>query len=134
MSKVKHTFVATDSPEVLQAMFLRDIRPELHRQGRFVLTKETPGCLKLSDGEVDPMAFGRDGFAYAGARGLLAHRIEVQFSGEVNGTRITLTGSVADRKLRDALLALGTPGHWPEVSGGPIGSQAQVGHGRKLGQ
>lgn len=47
------------APERAQAMFVRDIVPDLHRDGRFTPYREAPGELRLSDADFGREPFGR---------------------------------------------------------------------------
>jgi hypothetical protein len=127
------------SPEQAQGRFVGDIGPELHQKAGFVLLREKPGHLVFSDGVRDAVPFadrtgpdrtgldhslaretsvfvGRDGGEYSLLRGLLAHRIKVDFEADGSGTRVAVRGAAA-RDIRHAIDLLGQPGHWPEMGG-----------------
>ncbi len=56
------------SPEKAQEMFVHDLVPDLHRDGRFTTYREAPGEIRLSDADFErEPAFGRGA---AGAVGL----------------------------------------------------------------
>ncbi len=59
MARIDHTFSVDKPPDVAQAMFVRDIAPDLARDRGFEITRERPGELVFSDGtapgsDVDP--------------------------------------------------------------------------------
>jgi len=56
MARVRNSFSMDVAPERAQAMFVRDLVPDLHRDGRFAVYRERPGELRLSDAD-----FGREG-------------------------------------------------------------------------
>ena len=110
VAKIDHTFSMAETAELAQAMFVRDIGPELHRAGEFVLCKEEAGRLVYSDGVFDP-AFSSDALL----RRLTARRIAVAFSAELAGTTVSISGR-AERDIRDAIERLGQSGHWPAIA------------------
>jgi hypothetical protein len=63
MGRVHHTFTMELAPERAQELFVRDIVPDLHRDGRFTAYREAPGELRLSDADLDnePAGGGRLG-------------------------------------------------------------------------
>jgi hypothetical protein len=63
MARVHHTFTMELAPEQSQELFVRDIVPDLHRDGRFTAYREAPGELRLSDADLDnePAGGGRLG-------------------------------------------------------------------------
>lgn len=50
IARIDHTFSVDKPPDVAQAMFVRDIAPELARDRDFQVTRERPGALIFSDG------------------------------------------------------------------------------------
>jgi hypothetical protein len=61
VAKVSNSFSMDMPPERAQAMFLRDIAPELGRDGSFFLYEDEPGLLAFSDGVIDaPEGFEED--------------------------------------------------------------------------
>jgi hypothetical protein len=55
VARVHNSFEMGVAPEQAQAMFVRDLIPDLHRDGRFTTYREAPGQLRLSDAD-----FGRE--------------------------------------------------------------------------
>ena len=53
MARVHNTFTVALPPEQAQALFVRDILPDLHRDGRFTLYREGPGELRFSDADLN---------------------------------------------------------------------------------
>lgn len=51
MARIDHSFEMTQTPADAQAMFVRDIAPEMARDRGFLIARETPGHLLFSDGE-----------------------------------------------------------------------------------
>ncbi len=60
MARVHNSFTVDLPPAKAQELFVRDILPDLHRDGRFTVYREAPGELRFSDGDlhVEP-SFGR---------------------------------------------------------------------------
>ena len=132
MAKIDHTFHMDEAPGEAQERFEEEIGWELHRDEGFVAVKETPGEIDYRDGAVnestdeqllpnDPVAsgvgYGARGSslsAYAGLRELLARHIKVELTPDGTGTLVRIHGH-AEGRLRDAILLLGTSGHWPAV-------------------
>lgn len=56
MARVHNSFEVDLAPDRAQAMFVRDLVPDLRRDGRFSLYREQPGELRLSDAD-----FGAEG-------------------------------------------------------------------------
>ncbi len=54
MARISHSFTMGVAPAQAEAMFVRDIAPELHRDRGFSLERQAPGRLVFSDGVVDP--------------------------------------------------------------------------------
>jgi hypothetical protein len=52
IARLDHTFSIDKPPEVAQAMFVRDIAPELAKDRGFQIAREHPGRLIFSDGAV----------------------------------------------------------------------------------
>lgn len=50
MARLSHTFTMSVTPAEAQAMFLRDIWPELAKDGEFRLYSQAPGLLRFSQG------------------------------------------------------------------------------------
>jgi hypothetical protein len=107
-------------PEQAQAMFVRDIAPELHKLRGFSLYKNKPGRLAFGDGrDLSVHEPGVDGEEPARwMRRLSERRISVSFTAEPPGTRVTIKGG-AERDARDALAKLGEPARWPETAAPP---------------
>jgi hypothetical protein len=107
-------------PARAQAMFVRDISPDLHKLRGFSLYKNEPGTLGFGD-ERDLTAYsvGERGRGMPGVSPLMRRfaerRIRVEFTAEPTGTRVTLRGG-AERDVRDALVRLGEPGQWPDTA------------------
>jgi hypothetical protein len=114
VAKIDHAFSMPGTIGEAQARFVEDIAPALHRLGQFALYRQTPGYIAFSDGLVDPMTLSRDGGLYALGRRLFAHKIKVDFADEGAGTRVTVRGG-APRDIRDEIVLLGCPGHWPQT-------------------
>lgn len=53
MARIHNSFTIDVPPERAQEMFVRDIVPDLHRDGRFTLYREGPGEVRLSDANPD---------------------------------------------------------------------------------
>ena len=53
VARVNASFTMDMPPEQAQAMFVRDLLPDLHKDGGFVLYEERPGRLELSKGVVE---------------------------------------------------------------------------------
>ncbi len=51
MARVHRTFTIDRPPEQAQELFVREIVPDLHRDGRFTTYREVPGELRLSDAD-----------------------------------------------------------------------------------
>jgi hypothetical protein len=51
LARIDHSFSIDKPPELAQAMFVRDIAPELAQDRDFQITRERPGQLVFSDGE-----------------------------------------------------------------------------------
>jgi hypothetical protein len=161
VARVNSSFTMSVAPEQAQAMFVRDIAPDLHKDAELTLLEERPGALEFepvsvsgaqafdmveaadpdvvgheeedeepavtraqssSSSTIFPYGFGRAGRRNAPVYSLLrrwtSRRLKVRFALGADGTLVTLTGSV-ERRLRDALGRLGTPGHWPATAGDP---------------
>jgi hypothetical protein len=107
-------------PAQSQAMFVRDIAPELHKLRGFSLYKNEPGTLRFGDGRdlsvAEPGVGMREPFRWM--RRLSERRIRVSFAPEPPGTRVTLKGR-AESDAHNALALLGEPGHWPETAEPP---------------
>jgi hypothetical protein len=142
MAKIDHTFSIDKRPDVAQAMFLRDIAPDLARDGDFQIARERPGQLIFSDGVVPKADIGsplegesaqEDPWIPADAAGvpddryirratvtddlpeLLARHMHVDFSPGGTGTNVRVHGHV-ERDVCHGLELLGTPQHWPEIA------------------
>jgi hypothetical protein len=140
MARIDHSFSIDKPPDVAQAMFVRDIAPELARDRDFEIASESPGRLIFSDGfgpgsNVDPNfeestqeRDDREGpdaafsaslmHAPADLPSMFPRHIQVDFSAEVTGTRVRVHGHV-ERDVRHGLELLGTPKHWPEIADQP---------------
>ncbi len=108
-------------PEQAQAMFVRDIAPELSRGRGFYLAREQPGKLDFRDQKSEPGEIV-EGHAVRDEGPLLkwlgARRIQFEFTSTLTGTLVTIQGG-AERDVRDALDQLGTTAHWPEAADRP---------------
>jgi uncharacterized protein YndB with AHSA1/START domain len=124
MARVKRTFEMQVAPETAQAMFVRDITPDMHRVRGFVLVHEEPGHLVYSDDLPDPIdTIGAqdqrlDALPYLAGPLSRGRHVRVAFTSTTTGTSVEISGH-AERDLHDALERLGTPGHWPETAGEP---------------
>jgi hypothetical protein len=110
-------------PAQAQAMFVRDIAPDLHKLRGFALYRNKPGSLAFGDGrDLRTYALGEQGPGIRGPgvfmRRLSERRITVAFTAEATGTRVTLKGG-AERDVRNALERLGEPGQWPDTADPP---------------
>jgi hypothetical protein len=123
MAHIDHSFHMQEPPPQAQQRFEEEIGWELHRDEGFVAVKEAPGEIDYSDGRVDEVSDEHElpsprrapsPEAYAGLRELLARRIKVELAPEGTGTLVRIHGH-AEGRLRDAIVLLGAPGHWPEV-------------------
>jgi hypothetical protein len=144
MAKIDHTFHMDEAPAQAQRRFEEEIGWELHRHGGFAEVKDVPGEIDYSDGAVndasDERSFlpggelaespglssaghgvgrGAGGAgptigAYGGLRELLARHIKVELTPDGTGTLVHIHGH-AEGRLRDSILLLGSPGHWPEL-------------------
>lgn len=140
MARIDRSFSLDRPPEQAQAMFVRDIAPELARDRDFGIVRERPGelifsqraaadSLQLEEDLEEPVEEHRDAIADAGApgwrfnafhgaddlAGALPRHIRVEFTGEGTGTRVHVHGHV-ERDVCHALEKLGTPQHWPETA------------------
>jgi hypothetical protein len=148
IARVNHSFTIDKPAEVAQAMFVRDIAPELARDRDFQIAHERPGQLIFSDGIVaagdeasvleegthdeEPWArlplVGRVGparflqrFGLASGDELtevLPRHIKVDFTPESTGTSVHVHGHV-EHDVCHGLELLGTPRHWPEIADQP---------------
>jgi hypothetical protein len=159
MAKLAHSFTMDVPPEQAQAMFVRDLVPDLHKDGDMILSKERAGRLDFSYGpteganldllevadpdvvghpeendepavraveEREPFSFFPAGPGRIAGSGLMAGKleglgsphIEVTFAAAPEGTLVTLKGHI-ERHVHDAILRLGTQGHWPEIANDP---------------
>jgi hypothetical protein len=117
MAKIDRRFAVPLAPQQAQSLFIEDVVPQLHRAGGFVLYREAPGHLALSDGITDPMALpGRDEIEYSLLRRLTARRIKVDFVGTPTGAEVTIRGA-ATRDVRAAIERLGQGGRWSDRAG-----------------
>ena len=144
MAKIDHTFSIDKPPDIAQAMFVRDIAPDLARDGEFQIARERPGQLIFSDGAVpkadaeSPLegetqdepwipadaagapsdAFVRRATVTDDLPELFARHIHVDFSSDGTGTNVRVHGHV-ERDVCHGLERLGTPQHWPEIADRP---------------
>jgi hypothetical protein len=137
IARLDHTFSIDKPPEVAQAMFVRDIAPELAKDRGFQIAREDPGRLVFSDGTVPSAAL--DTLLEGAAQGhdepwnepsrsearagdnlaeVLPRHIRVDFTPEGSGTSVHVHGHV-EHDVRHGLELLGTPQHWPEIAGRP---------------
>jgi hypothetical protein len=114
LPRFEHTFVMSEPPEEAQERFQSQIGPALRRVSSFRLYHHSPGRLLYSDGRkhVADVRAHRGALLGWGIRSLTSRRIRVEFSRSAAGTTVRIRGS-ALREVRDALLLLGTSGHWP---------------------
>jgi hypothetical protein len=146
MAKIDHTFSIDKPPDAAQAMFLRDIAPDLARDRDFQIARERPGQLIFSDGVVPQSDMGssleeepplqEDPWIPTDAAGvpsdpfvrratvtddlpeLFARHIHVDFSPDGTGTSVRVHGHL-ERNVCHGLELLGTPQHWPEIADRP---------------
>jgi hypothetical protein len=146
MARIDHSFSIEKPPDVAQAMFVRDIAPELARDRDFQIARERSGQLILSDGaaphadmeaplEGEPQGredpwiatdaagvpserYVRRGTVTHDLPGLFARHIHVDFSPRGSGTLVRVHGHL-ERDVCHALELLGTPQHWPEIADRP---------------
>jgi hypothetical protein len=148
ITRIDHSFTIEEPAELAQAMFVRDIAPELAKDRDFQIAHERPGQLVFRDGIVtagdeesvldegthdeEPWArlqsVGRVGparflqrFGLGGGDELaevLPRHIKVDFAPEGAGTRVHVHGHV-EHDVCHGLELLGTPRHWPETADQP---------------
>jgi hypothetical protein len=146
MARIDHSFSIEKPPDVAQAMFVRDIAPELARARDFQIAEERPGQLIFSDGaaprvdaesavEGEPQGpedpwmatdaagvpsdrYVRRGTVSHDLPGLFARHIHVDFGPQGSGTLVRVHGRLEHDVCR-ALELLGTPQHWPEIADRP---------------
>jgi hypothetical protein len=148
IARIDHSFTIEEPAELAQAMFVRDIAPELAKDRDFQIAHERPGQLVFSDGiatagdeesvlaedthDEEPWAPipslvsrwpGRFvlGVGRGGGEGLaavLSRHIKVDFTPDGAGTRVHVHGHV-EHDVCHALELLGTPQHWPEIADQP---------------
>jgi hypothetical protein len=56
VAKVNRSFTMAMTPDQAQEIFMRDLIPDLHKDGQFAIYEERPGHIGLSDGLIDPNA------------------------------------------------------------------------------
>jgi hypothetical protein len=148
IARIDHSFTIEQPAELAQAMFVRDIAPELARDRDFQIAHERPGQLVFSDGiatagdeesvlgedtqgeepwarlapvgRVGPARFLQN-FGLGGADELaeiLPRHIKVDFTPDGAGTRVHVHGHV-EHDVCHGLELLGTPRHWPEIADQP---------------
>jgi hypothetical protein len=123
VGRIRHTFTMRQEPGDAQAMFVRDIAPDLHRLRGFTLYKNEPGELAFGDGR-DLVAYniGERGGAVMGPsrlmRRLTERRVRASFDAVPEGTLVTLRGG-AEGDVCKALALLGQSGQWPEKAPSP---------------
>jgi hypothetical protein len=146
MARIDYSFSIDKPPDVAQAMFVRDIAPELARDRDFQIARERPGHLIFSDGAVPRVDMEaplegepeprEDPWLPTDAAGvasdpyveretvtddlpeMLPRHIHVDFSTEGTGTLVRVHGHI-ERDVCHALELLGTPQHWPEIADRP---------------
>jgi hypothetical protein len=148
IAKIDHSFTIDKPAELAQAMFVRDIAPELARDRDFQIAHERPGHLVFSDGvatggdEASVLEEGAHGeepwarlpalarrwpgrFVLAVDRGgsedlagVLPRHIKVDFTAEGAGTRVHVHGHI-EHDVCHGLELLGTTQHWPEIADQP---------------
>jgi hypothetical protein len=148
IARIDHSFTIEEPAELAQAMFVRDIAPELAKDRDFQIAHERPGQLVFSDGiatggdEESVLAEGTQGeepwapipslvsrwpgrFVQGVGRGggeglaaILPRHIKVDFTSEGIGTRVHVHGHV-EHDVCHGLELLGTPRHWPEIADQP---------------
>jgi hypothetical protein len=148
IARVNHSFTIDKPAEVAQAMFVRDIAPELAKDRDFQIAHERPGQLVFSDRIVvsgDEASVLEEGthdeepwaplpvsrmrwpgrFLRSADRGgsedlvgVLPRHIKVDFTPDGSGTYVHVHGHV-EHDVCHGLELLGTPGHWPEIAGRP---------------
>jgi hypothetical protein len=148
IARIDHTFSIDRPPEVTQAMFVRDVAPELAKDRGFQIVHERPGQLVFSDGsepspetvsllegdaqereepwnepdlEQGPVAATRMLGLLGAADNLaevLPRHIRVDFTPEGSGTSVRVHGHV-EHDVRHGLELLGTARHWPEIADEP---------------
>jgi len=148
IARIDHSFTIDKPAELAQAMFVRDIAPELARDRDFQIAHERPGHLVFSDGiatagdeqsvleegthEEEPWARipslsprwpGRfvgsvDRASSENLAAVLPRHIKVDFTPDGTGTRVHVHGHV-EHDIRHGLELLGTPRHWPEIADQP---------------
>lgn len=143
MARIDHSFSVDKAPDAAQALFVRDIAPELASARGFQIKREEPGELVFSDGvepgggseglEESPQERAGEAAApttdrFVGNLGgslesddlsdVLARHLRVEFTAEGSGTQVRLHGHV-ERDLKHALSLLGTHEHWPATADRP---------------
>ncbi len=148
IARINHSFTIDKPAELAQAMFVRDIAPELAKDRDFQIAHERPGQLVFSDGIVassDEASVLEEGthdeepwtrlqslrtpragrFLLSLDRGggedlagVLPRHIKVDFTPEGTGTCVHVHGHV-EHDVCHGLELLGTPRHWPEIADQP---------------
>jgi hypothetical protein len=147
IARIDRSFTIDKPAELAQAMFVRDIAPELARDRDFQIAHERPGHLVFSDGIAtagDEQSVLGEGtheeerwtaipslrsrwpgrFVPSVDRGgeelaaVLPRHIKVDFTPEGVGTRVHVHGHV-EHDICHGLELLGTPRHWPEIADQP---------------
>lgn len=114
MARITHTFTVAAPPERAQALFLRDIVPELREKAGLRLHDASPGVVKLSERPTDSAARSRDAGTWL-VRGATAARLKIHFTDCDAGTVVTIRGRLL-RAVSHAISLLGQPGKWPETA------------------
>ena len=148
IARIDHSFTIDKPAELAQAMFVRDIAPELAKDRDFQIAHERPGQLVFIDGIAtagdeesvleegthdeqpwarlpvrNPRWTGRflrsvDRGASEDLAGVLPRHIKVEFTPEGAGTCVHVHGHV-EHDVCHGLELLGTPRHWPEIADQP---------------
>jgi len=98
MARVHNAFVMDVPPAKAQEMFVRDIVPDLHRDGRFTVYREGPGEVRLSDEDFQrEPSFGREGSGVAGGLDLEDIAFPDEFEAHVEEAAEPALGDVLHR-------------------------------------
>ena len=122
--RIDHRFTMALPPDRAQDVFNEDVASELARQDELKIVREEPGLIVFNSdvwtpeqwefAEAPPARW--DAPAPGGSEG---RGLRVEFRAEDGATAVRIRGH-AEKSVREALVLLGTPGHWPEgrIAGG----------------
>jgi len=115
---IDHRFTLPLPPDEAQAVFNEQVASELASQDEFKIVREEPGLIVLNDDTWRPEDWefrkGGGAISIGPVSDISAGQgLHVDFQAAGDGTAVHVHGH-ADKSVREALEALGTPGHWPE--------------------